>query len=57
MNNLFLLINILIILIISVNAQKKCPSALIDEADEAFSKVVLYGDRSVSWGKEKNNYY
>ena len=33
------------------NAQKNCPNVLVTEADEAFSKVVLYGDRSFRWGE------
>ena len=36
---------------IQANAQKSCPSALVVEADEAFSKAVLYGDRSFKWGE------
>lgn len=51
MKNLILSINILIVLSISVvNAQKNCPTSLVDDADQAFAKVVLYGDRSISWG-------
>ena len=42
---------VLAVCVFEANAQKNCPAALVVEADEAFSKVVLYGDRSFAWGE------
>lgn len=48
---LVLSICVLVLAVCAIDAQKSCPNALVVEADEAFSKVVLYGDRSFRWGE------
>lgn len=48
MNYLFW-INVLI-MIAALNAQKLCPPTLENNADEAFTKIILYGDKNFRWG-------